>query len=144
MEQLWHRPEEDRLLLCSVRVRRDLSAPLKLGQKVEFVEQLLGDEELIEQFRLKLQQYGGSGYSSEDAGLYRIAPGFFVERTVLREIDESSPILRSSSFRDGEPPGSVGEIRYVLDAGWITPVSATTRTQVLRQLLGLSTKRCSA
>ncbi len=136
LEQLLRRSGDERLFLCSVRIRRDGSAPLRLARKIEAIEQALGDGELVEILREKLGVYGSCGYRVDDRPLYELEAGFFVERTVMREIGDSTPILRPESFRPGQPPATVGEISYLLDVRGVPAVTRDVRAWVFARLVG--------
>ncbi len=134
MEQLVSASTEERLFLCSVQVRRDSSAPVKLPHIVSRVEAALRDQDLIERFHDYLNRYGTSGYHQSQAGTYLLEPGFFVERATIRRIDSASGILRRSSFVDGGPPSSVSRIRYHLDASSIPLARRVERARLFQAL----------
>ena len=61
MDQLLPSDDDDDLYLCSVKVRRDHSAPLRLPEQVGRVEAALLNPPLIEQFHSRLRNYGSLG-----------------------------------------------------------------------------------
>jgi hypothetical protein len=136
MDQLALSADEVTLILCSVRARRDASAPLKLPDKVKRIEEVLADDELVALLRRRLASYGSVGYEPDNHRLYELQDGFFVERTALREITDSTPILRPSSFLPGQPPPNVTAIRYVIDVGSIPTLPMDAKRRVISTLLG--------
>ena len=126
-------PEES-LYLCSVRVRRDTSAPLRLPEQVNRIVEALDSKGLADLFFDRLRQYGSKGYEPSMAGRYEMESGFFVEEPVLRKIDRSTPVLRPESFREGEPPVNVFGLRYTLEVSGIKSLSVREFQQVLRGL----------
>jgi hypothetical protein len=127
---------EDHVYLGSVRLQRDRSAPLKLPEQVRRVEEALDADAGVQVLREKLAAYGECGYDASLASQYRLEPGYFAEMPKLRRIDASTPILRPSSFLNGQPPEAVSGIRYTLDVSAIAPLTREQEDQVFFALVG--------
>jgi hypothetical protein len=139
LEQLDPQEPNEEVLVFSVGLRRDVSAPRKLSHYVEDARQLLvtpdGEPDPVSQsaFALRLELYG---YRDQDRERYDQEPGYLPRAYLPGALYTEAALarLRLQSFVGGALPVMVTNLQYTLEIT-AEPLDAFSAQAVLDRLL---------